>query len=698
MKIKILALLFVISGLTVILGFCARTMDNSMISERIQSVDDIKKLFPQTPQEIQEQVAQYLSQAKKQIEAIIAIPADQRTFENTAQALDDLVSRSDLAVKDGVFSVVEYVYPEDDMRNTAHDVVLEISNFFVDNIGNNKRLYQAFKAYVEGNARNEQLNDEQQYFLQETMKDFKRAGLDLPDEELEKVKELKKAVSKLKLEFDRNIAQDNRTITVTLDELKGIDDEFIETLKKTDDGNYILGVDYPTYFRVMEHCAVANTRKRLYETFSNRAYPENEPLLKQIIALRDQLATLLGFDSYAALDLDSQMVKTPQHAQQFLADLIPLAVKKADQELDEFIKELPESVHLRDDGRVNAWDVGYLKSKYKEKHFKIDERAISEYFPMQQTIEALLDIYQQFMSVVFKEVPITGMWHEEVRLIEVYDSSGTQLLGYLLLDLHPRSNKYSHAAHAGMVPALQLPDGRRLPDISLVMANFPKPTKDKPALLMRNDVSTFFHEFGHAMHALLGATQLGSFSGTSVKTDFVELPSQMLEEWLWDKAIIKKVSSHYKTGAPLPDEMIDNIIALKRYDSGSSVLTQIGYALFSLDLYTSGIHKDPYTMLHALIEKLKPRIFFGPEYRMYTSFGHLTGYGAKYYGYLWSKVFALDLFEEINKKGLLNSEIGQRYVQTIIGKGGSKDPNEMLKDFLGREPRQDAFIKDLGLY
>ncbi len=696
MKSNIIILGVVISGLTVTLGFCARTVDDHMLSERIESVDDVKNLFPKTPGQIKEQTDKYIEQTKQSIEAILTISDEKRTFSNTAKVLDDLVSRDNLAVKDGAFVVIEYLSPDESMRETAHNMILKINEFYIDNIGNNKKLYQAFKAYVEGNAKSENLSDEQQYYLKETMDSFKRAGLDLPDQELEKVKQIKKELIKLSQDFDRNIAEDTSTIEVIRDGLKGLDNEFIETLKKTDDGKFILGVDYPTYFRVMEHCAVEDTRKRLYEAFSNRAYPENEVLLKKIIALRDQLAHAVHYPSYAALNLDNQMVKTPEQAEQFLNDLLVRTDEKVNQELDAFIKDLPESVSLMPDGKIKMWDLRYLKTKYKQKHFNIDERNIAEYFPMQQTIDALLDVYHQFMGVMFKEVPISGMWHEDVRLIEVYDRDGAQL-GYLFLDLHPRPNKYSHAAHAGLVPAISVSGGKRLPAVSVVMANFPKPTKDKPSLLMRSDVSTFFHEFGHAIHALLGATKMGSFSGTSVKTDFVEMPSQMLEEWLWDKEILKKVSSHYKTGEPLSDDVIDNILALKRYDSGNFVQTQAGYAKQALDLYKAGADKDPYTMLYALIARLHPRMYFGPNYRMYASFGHLIGYGAKYYGYLWSKVFALDLFDQIKKQGLLNPAIGKRYVQEVIGLGGSKDPNELLKNFLGREPSQDAFIKDLGL-
>lgn len=666
-----------------------------MLSERIQTISDVKSLFPKYVHEIKQQTERYLDQALKGIEAIIAIPDEKRTFENTAKALDDTTARSNIAIKEAAFSVIEYLHSDKEMRDAAHDAIIKIKHFFVEKVSNNKKLYRAFKAYVEGNARQENLNAEQRYYLQEAMDEFKRAGLDLSDEQLEKVMVLKKELTEFMQLFDRNIAEDNRTITVSRDGLAGLDDVFIESLPKTPDGRYVLGIDYPTYFRVMEHGAVEETRKRLYEAFSNRAHPKNEPLLARIIALRDELAKLVGFKSFASLHLDDQMAKTPERAEQFLRDVMAKACIKANRELDEFIRELPESVTLTTDGKVKAWDIPYLKTKYKEKHFNIDELKLAEYFPVQHVIKALLAVYQQFMGVNFREVPISGMWHDDACLIEVYKNGA--LIGYLLLDLYPRPNKYSHAAHAGVVPAIKLPDGRRLPAVSVVIANFPKPTQDRPSLLMRADVRTFFHEFGHALHALLGATQLGSFAGTNVKTDFVEMPSQMLEEWLWDKEILKQVSHHYQTGAPLPDETLDNIVALKRFDAGSHVQTQIAYSLFSLDLYKEGANKAPYLLLHAMISRVNPRIFYGPEYRMYASFGHLTGYGARYYGYLWSKVFALDLFNEIRKRGLLDTTTGGRYVNEILVPAGSKDPNELLRNFLGREPTQDAFIEDLGL-
>ncbi len=694
---QLIALALLVVLLTVTFGYCARTGEPGMLSENIKSIKDVKNLFPKTPQEIEQDTAKYIQEAKGAIDAIIAIPKEKRTFANTAKALDDLESRSNASIKASFFYMVKYLYPQQEMRDAAQQAVQRIEDFFIDNVSNNKKLYEAFKAYAQGNALKEDLNAEQRYFIEETMKGFKRAGLDLPDEQLEKVKKLKKKLTELALKFDRNIAQDASTIEVTRDELAGLPDDFIDALKKTDNGKHILGVDYPTYFRVMEYSTIEPTRKRLYEVFSNRAYPANEQLLKDIVALRDELAKLLGYESFAALNIDDQMVKNAENAEAFLQDLRAKAEKKDNQELDKLIKELPESVELTSDGKIKGWDHALLKTRYKQKHFNIDEQKIAEYFPMEHTIEQLLDIYRQFLGVDFKEVPISGLWHEDVKAVKVYNKDRSQLYGYLFLDLHPRPNKFSHAANAGIVPAIKLPDGSRLPAVSVVMANFTKPTKDKPSLLLRNEVRTFFHEFGHALHALLGATELGSFAGTSVKTDFVEMPSQMLEEWLWDKEILKKVSKHYQTSEPLSDEVIDNIIALKRYDSGGFVTRQVMLSQYALDMFKPGADKDPYTILHTLLSKALPRMYYGPEYRFFANFGHLTGYGAKYYGYLWSKVFALDLFDTIKKTGLLNPEIGKRYVTEIIGKGGSVDPNQLLKNFLGREPRKDAFIRDLGL-
>jgi len=664
---------------------------------KIQNSSDIAVLFPKNPQVLEKRIQAAIADAKRRIDRIIAVPDNERTFKNTAKELDILESLSDLSIMAPLAEVLTLVDPQEDMRNAAQKGLIEIEKFATHNISNNPELFKAFKAYVEGNANNEKLTDEERYYLQERMKDFKRNGMHLPPEQLEEVKKLKTKLTELGLQFEKNINDDARTIAVTREELEGLSDDFINSLKRADDGLYILGMDYPTYFTVIDHCDVASTRKKLYQLFQNRAYPINEPLLKEIIALRDELAKKLGFNSFAELNLDSQMAKNPTTARKFLDELLEKVQIKEAQEFEKFTKDLPASVKLSPEGKFYPWDVRYVIEQYKKKHFDIDETTMAEYFPMEKTIEGMLSIYEQFLGLKFKQIPISGLWHEDISLIEARDSSTDQLLGYLLFDLYPRANKYSHACHGGIISAVKDASGQLFPTLAIIIANFPKSTATKPSLLKRNEVETFFHEFGHAMHSLLGRTLLGSCAGTNVKTDFVEVPSQMFEEWMWDKDILKMISSHYQTGEPLPDELLDKIIAAKKLSKGWRTQRQIFLARMSLDYYNDGANKDLYAIMRALHDQICPHQIIDRDDHKYTNFGHLVGYGAKYYAYLWSLVYAIDLFAEIKKHGLLNHDIGKRLIADVLGKGGSKDPHELLVAFLGREPNQENFLKDMGL-
>lgn len=662
----------------------------------VNSVTDIKKLFPQSPVDIKLRTDESIKQAQKTIDTIIAIEREQRTFTNTAKAFDELSALSNVSIAAHAIEILEMVHPDDQMRAAAHESIIKMQEFFIDALGNNVALYHALKSYVEGNAKKEQLTEKDWYYLTELMDGFKRSGLSLPDAQREQVTKLKKELAALTLQFDSNIAAEQRTFRVSKNELKGVSDEFIGQLKKTDEAHIVLGADYPTYLMVMENCDVADTRKKMFELYNNRAYPVNDALLKEITAKRDELAHMLGFASYAAYELDDEMVKTPERARAFLDDLIKQVGKKVDQELAQLTEQLPQSVTL-EQGKLLPWDTLYLKNQYKKNHLQIDELLIAEYFPMEKTVKGLLEIYERFFSLRFKQIPVNGLWHEDVSLLEVYPAGGDTLLGYFLLDLYPRPFKYTHACHATIIPSTFAHDGKPNSALSVVIANFPRAIGDKPALLERKYVETFFHEFGHALHALLGRTKMASLSGTHVKTDFVELPSQMLEEWLDDKEILKMVSGHYVTHEPLSDELIDKIIALKKFDAGLFVQTQSYYARISLDLFGPGAHKDPFELMSNLYKTIRTHFVFDPQDHMYASFGHLTGYGAKYYGYLWSKVFALDIFAEIKKEGLLDPQVGSRYVECVIGQGGSVDPNQLLENFLGRKPNQKAFLHDLGL-
>lgn len=670
-----------------------KIQNNGFSMVKVSGMEDIVKLVPTSPQEIKKQETAIIAQIEKIIDEIIEIPHNQRTFANTVLPLAQF-TLTPANVVGNMIGLLEVVSPDEAIRTAAHEATIKLKEAQIE-LFNSKQLYNAVKSYVEGNRANEQLTAEQDYCIQDFMDSWRRAGLELPDEQFSQVQSIKKELAQLTTEFDQHIALDTSHIIVNKEDLAGLRDSFVDALKKTDEGRYILGVDYPTYHAVMEQCSVADTRKKLFRTYTNRAYPHNEELLKKIIAKRAELAHKLGFSSYAELDLADQMVGSPARADQFMVELKDKAQIKARQELEQFTADLPDSVTVTADGRLQPWDSSFVVNAYKKKHYDIDEELIAEYFPMEKTIQGLFAIYEKFFSIKFKQVSVDGIWHEEVKAVEVSDNNGL-VLGYLLLDLYPRPFKYSHAAHMMVMPPSFI-EGKPSSGVGVVLANFTKSTADKPSLLKQREVSTFFHEFGHALHALLGRTQLASQAGTHVKTDFVELPSQMLEEWLLEKEILAMVSSHYKTGESLPNELIDKIIEAKNIAMGNWILGQLFYSQLSLCFFNEGPIVDVQKRMQELRDQIIVTTVYDSEDRFYSNFGHLTEYGAKYYGYLWSKVFAKDLFAYIKEHGLLNPEVGQKYIAAVLSKGGSKDPNELLKDFLGRAPSQEAFLKDIGL-
>lgn len=656
----------------------------------LTSLDCLSKVLPQSVDALESKVKQALYKAQVDIACIISIQDDKRTYENTFAAFDTLIALSDLAILRNMVEVIEALTPIDTLREAAHKISIEIRSFFVEQVMHNKNLFEALKAYVEGNGKKASLTDEQRYFITETMQDFEWSGLLLPEATRKELLTLEKELTQLCADFAKNIAAENRTIAVSREALLGLDDQFIDALKRSDTGEYLLGVDYPTFFKVMEQCAVEDTRMQLFRLFNNRAYPVNKPVLEAILAKRKQRAELVGFDSYAAYDIAKQMAQNPNTVEQFLRNVLMRTLEKEEQELT----RIAGSNGLQEP--IKPWNIAYLKEQYKKEHYALDENKLREYFPMEKTIEGLMRIYEQFFGLRFVRVPSTCLWHDDVYALEVYSQKDNVLLGIFILDLYPRPNKFSHAAHITLVPAVTLNHTNCVPEISVVMANFPRSTADAPSLLSRSDVRTFFHEFGHAIHALLGRTSIASFSGTGVKLDFVEMPSQMLEEWLWNPDILRMLSSHYKTGEPLSDDVITQITNLKQFDAAMQIRNQGRYALLSLYVHQHD-QLDLDALMYSLHTTYAPHVMWDPENHFYASFGHLTDYSAKYYGYLWSKVFALDLFGEIKKTGLLDTATGRRYADMILAPGGSKPPHLLLQAFLGREPRIDAFIKDIGL-
>jgi thimet oligopeptidase len=691
---KTIYIISIVASLAVILLFFSCTTCHSRVKfPVIQSVDDIIHLFPKTPAEIEKKKKEILKITQNAIKEITSIEKVNRTFENTIRALDYAYNRYRVLI--AALTAIKMVHPDEAMRNAANKTLLELQEWAIENLTFNKQLYNAFKEYVE--VGKEALTDEEKYYIEESIRDYEKIGLNLPQEKQDQLKTISKTLSELSLKFQGNINTDNSFITATKEELAGLDEMTLNGLKKNEEGLYSVGVDYPTYFAVMDNVIIPETRRKLWLAFNNRAYPANESILNQVIALRDEKAQLLGYESYAHLSLDDAMAKNPETVQAFLADLNKRGLIKAQQEVQTICCDLPMGITTSENNKIYPWDWSYIQNQYKKKYLTIDEEKIKEYFELNHTLQQLLSIYEEFFSIKFEQLPIKSrdFWHEDVSLIGVYDLN-KKLIGYILLDLHPRANKYTHACQIDIIPAFKTPQ-IQTPAVAVVIANFPKGSEGNPSLLKRTDVITFFHEFGHALHSLFGSTSMISFSGTRVKGDFVEMPSQMLEYWMWQPEILQRVSKHYQTGEPISDELIEKLQALKQFDAGNQLMRQVYYAYLSLDLHLQGAQKNIQLIKDKYAELTRPYIMTFPEDHLEASFGHLMGYGAGYYGYQWSNVYAADLFGMIKELGLTNPEIGKRYKDIILARGGSIAPDQLLVEFLGRAPSTKAYFDDIGL-
>lgn len=656
---------------------------------KIQSAQDVINLFPLNPEKMQQQFEYYMQEVKCGISEIKQISIKDRTFSTVALKLDTLLHRSDFAVFARVIHAITYMHPNEHMVEKANQLLIKANNFFVD-IMTDKDLYEVFASCLNNTSRT--LIPEERYFYDQTILAFKRAGLDLQPKQLKKLKKLQTELTHLEITWQKNITADNTQIQISIDELAGMDQEFIKGLTQTESGDYILNVN-STVSSILENAQSVDTRRNVYKAFFNRAYPANKKVLEQLIEKRNALAQLLGYPTFAHYDLANQMAASPEKVQAFLDELHNKALKKEKQELKMLTAELPASVQLTHNGKIHPWDRLFLIRSYKNKHLNLDMNTIEEYFPFEETMQGLLAIYESFLSLEFHEVKTQGFWSNEVRLLEVYQKEDNSLIGYVLLDLFPRRGKFPHCCSYDITPTTFDDNGQPNRSLMWVLTNFPRPRNNKPALLPCHAVKTFFHEFGHALHGLLGRTKIAGQFGHKVKTDFLETPSQLLEEWLSDRQIVKMLSQHYQTGASIPEDILDRLLNLESLFIGSWIVRQTYLAQLSLSLFGTKIDEDLDSFHAKIYQKIKMYELYDYDLHDYASFGHIAEYKAKYYSYLWSKVFAADLASEIKKHGFLNPAIGKKYVDEVIGRGGSANPNDLLFNFLGRQPSNAAFFQ-----
>ena len=527
------------------------------------------------------------------------------------------------------------------------------------------------------------------HYVERTLLGYRLSGVDKDEATRQRLQSLHDKATGISLAFSRNIQEGAKTIEAAPEELEGLPADYIARHPVEDGkGRVILTTDPPDMMPVMTFAANAALRERMFLAYNTRAYPDNRQLLLDLLATRQEIASVLGFRSWADLATADQMMKSAANVRTFLAKLDAASREGARLEHAEVLvfarKRQPELAE------IDIVSRGYWYEQFRRTKYDFDSQSVRPYFPYPRVEAGVLETAAKLFKVEFRPSPVPA-WHPAVSVYEVFEDE--RLVGRFYLDMHPREGKSKWFSAAPVVVGVR---GRVLPEAALI-CNFPAPDESDPGLLQYSDVVTFFHEFGHLMHAILGGhTEWAGLSGFATEGDFIEVPSQMLEEFFRDEKLLQAFAKHYETGEVLPSELIQSLKKASAFGRADGVRTQLYYTTLSLDLHdrdAAGI--DPDAITRELYKSFQPWTWLEGN-KMYASFGHLTGYSSNYYTYMFDKVIALDFFAQFEPGNLLGSNAGERYRKTVLEQGGSKPGKELVRDFLGRDEEFAAFSKWLN--
>ncbi len=622
--------------------------------------------------------------ANATLNEIASRPEGQRTtalldYESTMADFDDKVSP---------LYFTGYVYPDANISAEGSTCEEKIGQFW-NEINTRKDIYKVIKEFVPSNE-----NESRLYNV--TILYFESNGLNLPDEKLALVRELKQNLSLLEIKFSRNLNLDNTTIEFTEEELDGALQDFLDRLDKTLEGKYIVTMKYPDYYGVMENVHNSETRKKMNLAFYNKGTPEENTLLfEEAILLRQKLAYELGFDTWVDYRTNLRMAKNASTVENFLMGLEPLLANQSRKDIAsllEFKKTIDPNATI-----LNTWDISYLENQIKKTKYSLDNEEIREYFPLDSVREGMFSIYSNIFNVSFYEVENAEVWSPEVQLYRIADTVSNKTIAYIYFDLFPREGKYGHEAMFYMRSGREINGTYTIP-VSVIVANKNPPTENKPCLMSHSEVINLFHEFGHSLHGSFSTVPYASLSGVYVAWDFVETPSQTLENWPQNQQVINDLSGHYLNHSEkMPKDMQEKLIILRKFDQGIIYASRLALSQMDIDFHTA---TGPVNITEVSNE-VRERIIGIKQIEgnhFPATFGHLmSGYDANYYSYIWTEVYALDCFSEFEKYGLDNQTTGMRFRNELLSQGDMKDGDELLRNFLGREPNTDAFLKKINI-
>jgi thimet oligopeptidase len=650
-----------------------------------------------TPALMKKKADEYIIHKKKVYAEIKNILPENRTYLNTLYTLercDD--SFESFFNKMGLLSEVS---TSKEIRDAATEVATELSQKLVD-IEYDRDLYIALVEYYEGNFSNEKkkIRKEDIKLLEETLREYRRMGFDLPTEKQKRLKVLLKKASTLSINFRKNINDYQDYILCTEKEMEGLSPRFISSLPKHTDGRYIVSLQYPHIFPFMAEAVSEKKRKELAEKNLKKGGVKNLKIIEELVKVRHEISSILGYKHHADFRTENRMAKSAKAVDEFQGSLLntlaPLAKKDV-----ALLQAHAKTLGIK---KLQHYDVGYVATSLKKKSFDLDPETVRAYFPLPHVKEELFSLCENLFSISIKEVKQI-LWHKDVTMYQINDATKEnkgELIGYFAMDLFPRIGKFGHAAMFDVIvphEARYKTDEYVAPFSSMV-CNFPNPTKKVPSLLSVGDVETIFHEFGHLLHMTLSRVRLESQSGANVAWDFVETPSQIMENWVWDKEVMKKLSKHFETGKQMPDDMIDRMIKGRTFQSAYFYTRQLIQGKLDLDLHTGKV-KDARGAYRKMMKAYFNIELPEKETLFPAGFGHLVGYDAGYYSYLWALVYACDAFESFKTKGtknvINNPEVGMKWRREVLEKGSSEDELKLMKNFLGRAPSQKAFLKEV---
>jgi len=649
-----------------------------------------------TPEAVDAAMKTAIDTANKALDQIGAQDLSKVTFKSTVVALDDLGWQAGNTANRAV--VIKESNTDPKVREAAENAVKTFQDWAVG-IDYREDVYKALKAFADTKPK---LSGEDKKLFDETMRDYRRAGLALPPEKRKEVEDLRKQLAKLGTDFDTNIVNAKVPVVFTKAELDGVPESFFSSpgVKTGDDAYTVMPNVTWQFVTVEENAKSEATRKKLYVIHDSLAKDTNRTVLNQMIDLRNKIALRLGYKSWDDYQTEIKMAKNGAGAKKYIDDLVSGIQPKFAAEIAELQKM--KAADTKDpNAKIGVWDWRYYDNQLVKQKYAVDKEALRDFFPFQKVLEGMFNIYQSIFGLKFEKIAAPYKWIDDLQLYMVTDAATGEPLGMFYLDMFPRDGKFNHFAEFGIISGKQLADGKYQRPVAALLCNFPPPSADKPSLMTHTDVETLFHEFGHCLHEITTRAKYGRFGGTHVPGDFVEAPSQMLQNWVWSKKVLDTFAADYRDPSKkIPADIIQKMNDAKKATAGVFYRRQFAFA--SLDLAMHGAlaenaQWDCVDISNPVLEKVFLPI--DPSTTMVTYFGHMNGYDAGYYGYAWADAIAADMATVFEKapQGYLDKQAGMKLRKEIYEQGDARDVAISIEKFLGRKQSVEPFLKRIGV-